>query len=235
MNTLMVRLGSAVLFLLMGTLGGCATSSEVGVKYSITYEPSGMPKYDNFLETSQNLVAELDTANHAIENLVPSLKQAGSSMLEAAGTVGDLAALESSGNVLKALTANLASAKIVLYLHDSASKVELRVKSSGGDPEVVEKVQAALGNVNKALDTIAQVRVSLGKVGGNVKSLVTQAQELVASAPNDFTGMDVMKLPGVAASLSTAATELANVPGRVVTLTESAGKLLKDFQSLAGQ
>ena len=214
-------------------MGGCATSGSAGsVSYSISFEATGMPKYDNFLNTAQTLVGELDKASAAMSDLVPSFQRAGDSILTAVGATGDLASKGSFGDVMGELTANLSEAKITLYLHVTPNQAMLKVRADGGQPDIVTKVEAALAEVNTALETIVQIPTSIEKVISSTASLATQAADLVTSAPSDFTGMGALKLPGCISALTDAITEIGKVPERAAALVESAIKMIEDFQSL---
>lgn len=208
-------------------------SSEAEVKASFVFKSTGIAKYDTLLQTTKDITGNLDRATAALENIVPSIKDAVAGLGDVLAGAEAVGQAEDFGAVMTALFGELEKAKIKMTVTVSGDAVMLGVAAMpGGDESLVAKVQAAFDGVNAAIATIRAVPESLASVVADAQSLVPQIQGLAESAPQDFTGMNAMKLPAATEALAKAGEELAKVPEKVPALIEAAATFMGQLSAL---
>ena len=208
-------------------------SSQAEVKASFVFKSTGIAKYDTLLQTTKDITGNLDRATSALENIVPSIKDAVAGLGAVMAGAEAVGQAEDFGAVMTALFGELEKAKIKMTVTVSGDAVMLGVAAMpGGDEGLVAKVQAAFDGVNAAIATIRAVPESLASVVADAQSLVPQIQGLVQSAPQDFTGMNAMKLPAATEALAKAGEELAKVPEKVPALIEAAATFMGQLSAL---
>lgn len=226
---------------------GCASSgnknnsatagSEVTV--SFTYEPTGLPKYDEFLARSQQLISSLDQAQAALNGLAPALRNAGNAILAAVGETKKLSdQMSKPAEIMKAIADGVHSkASLEVVVTVTADQVSLSLSGEAGasvaTPEALTKAREALDATNTLLAKIKAVPQSLAAVATDAQGLVSQGTELVTSAKSDFKGLAARKLPGCTASMNKAIDILKTAPDHSKAVVAAATTAIADISAMA--
>lgn len=227
-------------------LFGCANrgevkneaSSAIVVKYSFVFEPTGLPKYDNFFKSTKDLSDQLDQADYAINHIVPAFKSAFDSVLKAVQSTAAIPeTLNDLPGLFKLLGENLKNAHVILYVDydEKANLMVLKVKAETGfdvKMELIDNITAALNDINTLLNYLTDAPRKLASAADTSISLAKQANALVNSAKADFTGMNAMKLPGCVDSLNKAIPILSGVPDKVKKVLDASIRMVADVKGL---
>lgn len=172
---------------------------------------TGKPKYDSYFNRVYKLRTDLWRSDRNM-SAIPAMIQG------VMGLPGDAKKVD-LGELFKSIGTKFGNK----LLFDAGTGV--RVREGSQDPQAAKVAQT----LDWTYKTAKGTPESLGGAINESKQLVEQGQALSKSAPNDFKGMEALKLPAVTAKLAESGKELTGVPGQVGKLSGTALSIVKQI------
>lgn len=233
---MMKRLWIAVVVLTsVAALMGCGKTTRVdtpvGTAYvRVEYAPqfTAAPlKYDEALRKAHEINQSLAEAEFYLGSFTDNMQKV-------VGDVIDLAGM-SVKEALQAWFDHLKSQGIIIgvraYVSGSYTYFEVVVI----EPDLIpEDVQESIDAFQIMIKSIPMFVDSLAEAVETSAELATDITGLVSSLDTDFTGLNVTKIPAATKALTSTASELAEVPGRVTDLVAQAKETMEAVLEVLG-
>lgn len=184
--------------------------AELGISYPVT----GVRVYDRFFEDLARVHGTIALAEYMVESSNTLIDD---TLVDEVFS-GDIF-VDSFGRVIDVPAEDRQAMLVALVRGDSREAGRIvRGFSSIQFRQVRENFVEAYGSVGRVIEFAPIIADELADLPDAIVDLGEQAPDLVTEAPTAFAGADVVHAPRVAAALSQAAVDLAELPGRVAEI-----------------